>query len=915
MRIENIKINGMKNPMGYLMENIRVSFVVKDSKGKHAECVKVEISDQEDFSRILCTIEGIDLDTACIPVELKTEPRTRYYVRVTVLDDTLETATADSWFETSKQEECWAGKWISPLEADTFHPVFARNFAAEKEVAKARLYISGLGMYAANLNGKRISDEILTPYYSDYRTEIQYQTFDITDLITGENRIEVRLADGWYKGKFGLGNRPNNFGDRFHLIAEIRLVYIDGTEDILGTDECWLYRGSDTEESGIYDGQIINRLLWEGKENPWKASVESHLQGKLIARYSLPVLEMEELPVQEVIHTPKGETVLDFGQNFAGFVQFRANFAAGTKIVLDFGEIMQEECFYRDNYRSAKSQFSYISDGREEIVKPEFAYFGFRYVRVTGWPGEVRRSDFLGKVLYSEMERTGFLETGHAKINRLYLNALWGQKSNFIDFPTDCPQRDERLGWTGDCQVFAGTASYNMDTAAFYHKFLHDLRTEQMKYDGILPGVIPVLDGGPIFSSVWGDLAAILPTTLYRHYGDKKVLEANYPMMRDWVDKITREDIARGQQYLYNFGSHLGDWLALNGRTSQSMEGGTDEYFIGSCYYANSVKLTADAAHVLGKPEDEAYFRELYQHIYQAILDEYFSKSGRLCIDTQTGYIVSLYMGIYRDKQKVIDGLRTRLHRDCNKLTGGFTGAPIMCRTLAENGLGEEAFYFLLQENYPGWLNCVNLGATTVWERWNSVLQDGRISGTNMNSLNHYAYGAVVEYLYRDVAGLHSEAPGFQKVTIAPMLNIHLGYTRLRYESVYGTYCSEWEILKDGKVHVSIEIPFGCTAQVKLPHYAGEQIGELTAGSYEYIYQPTVEVRARFSPKTMFKDMLEDNQAMAVIQKICPMLAYFLDSGNEDFQYECCETLMKLGYMGFRSEEVQKLKEELTKII
>ncbi len=914
MRVENIKINGMKNPMGYLMDSIRVSFIVKESKGKRAECIKVEVSYRKDFSRILCKVEGIDLDTACVPIELKSQPRTRYYVRVTVLDDTLETAAGETWFETSKQEEPWAGKWLTLQEGDTYHPEFCKEFEAKHTVVNARLHISGLGMYAADLNGKKIGNEILTPYYSNYRTEIQYQTFDITDLVQKENQFVVRLADGWWKGKFDLGNRPNQFGDGFHLMAEIRIEYADGTEEVIATDESWLYRGSDTEESGIYDGQIINRLLWAEKDNPWKIPVESHPSGKLIARYSLPVLEMEELPVREVIHTPKGETVLDFGQNFAGFVQFRSPARKGAKIVLDFGEIMQEGNFYRENYRSAKSQFTYVSDGRAEVVKPEFTYFGFRYVRVTGWEGELDPADFVGKVLYSQMDRTGFLETGHEKLNRLYLNALWGQKSNFIDFPTDCPQRDERLGWSGDCQVFAGTACYNMDTAAFYQKFLHDLRTVQVKFDGILPGRLPV-QGFPIFSSVWGDLATIVPTAIYRHYGDRKALQVNYHIMKDWVDKITREDIKRGQRYLYDFGGQLGDWLALNGRTPQSMQGGTDEYYIGSCYYANSVKLTADAAHALGYYDAEKEYRDLYEKIYAAILREYFSESGRLCIDTQTGYIVALYMGIYKDKQMVVDGLRKRLYRDCNKLTGGFTGAPIMCRALAENGLEDEAFYFLLQEGYPGWLNCVNLGATTIWERWNSVLPDGRISGTQMNSLNHFAYGSVIEFVYRDVAGLQCVEPGFRKVKIAPMLNSRLGYTKLRYESVYGTYRSEWEILKDGKVRICVEVPFGCTAEVKLPHYAGEKIGELTTGCYEFTYQPTVEVRGKYTVKTMFKDMLEDEKAVEVIKTVCPMLIWFLSSGNEDFLCETPETLMNMGFMGFREEDVKRLQEELTKII
>ena len=913
MRIENIKINGIYRPMGYLMESIRLSCVVKDAKGKEVALVNVEVSDREDFSNILFRVEG-KLDTACIPLELETLPRTRYFVRVTVIDDAADTATGETWFETGKQDEPWIGQWLTLQDGDTYHPVFAKEFAVEKEVAAARLCISGLGMYAADLNGQKIGAEILTPYYSNYRKEIQYQTYDVTGLLAKENKLEVRLADGWYKGKFDLGNRPNQFGDGFYLIAELHISYADGSKEVVASDDTWQYRGSDTEESGIYDGQIINRLLWEGMENPWKTPVAKEPEGKLIARYSLPVLEMEELPVVEVIHTPKDEYVLDFGQNFAGFVQFKSNFPAGTKIVFDFGEIMQGGCFYRDNYRSAKSQFTYVSNGTEEVVKPEFTYFGFRYVRVTGWPGEVRAEDFAGKVLYSEMERTGYLETGHEKVNRLYLNALWGQKSNFVDFPTDCPQRDERLGWSGDCQVFSGTACYNMDTAAFYQKFLHDLRTEQVQFDGILPGRLPV-QGFPIFSSVWGDLATILPTALARHYGDRKILEQNYLMMRDWVDKITREDMKRGQRYLYDFGNQLGDWLALNGRTPQSMQGGTDEYFIGSCYYANSVKMTAEAAELLGYTEESTTYRQLYGRIYDAILREYFTASGRLCIDTQTGYIVSLFTGIYRDKDVVIRDLRKRLYRDCNKLTGGFTGAPIMCRALAENGLTDEAFYFLLQEGYPGWLNCVNLGATTIWERWNSVLADGRISGTRMNSLNHYAYGAVVEFLYRDVAGLQAVEPGFRKAIIAPMLNSRLGYTHLRYESVYGTYESNWDILADGKVHVRIQIPFGCSAQVQLPHYDGEEIGLLTTGTYDFTYTPTVEVRAKYTVKTMFKDMLCDEQAVAVIKQHTPMLMWFLGSGDEDFLCETPETLMNMGFMGFREEDVKKLQEEIVKII
>lgn len=684
---------------------------------------------------------------------------------------------------------------------------------------------------------------------------------------------------------------------------------------MIATDSSWSYKGSDIEDSGIYDGEVINHLLWEEKENEWKAPVEMKPMGKVVPRYSLPVVSEEKMPVCEVIKTPAGESVLDFGQNFAGYVSFDFFLPKGTKVILDFGEILQEGNFYNENYREAKSQFVYISDGRKEKVMPHFTFFGFRYCRVTGWQGDVKKDDFMGHALYSDMARTGSIETGNEKVNRLFLNALWGQKSNSIDFPTDCPQRDERLGWTGDAQVFSGTASYNMDTAAFFDKFLHDLRTEQNKYDGIIPGVIPVLDpNGPIYSSIWGDIGTFLPMVLYEHFGDLEALKTYYPMMKDWVDRITEDDKKRGQQYLYNFGNQLGDWLALDGRTEQSMNGGTDEYFIGSNYYAMSVKKTAEAAEILGYAEEEAYYRDLYEHIRAAILREYFTSTGRLAIDSQTGYIVSLYAGIYPDVERVKGGLRTRLYKDCYKLKCGFVGAPILCRILAENGMQEEAVYFLLQEDYPGWLHCVNLGATTIWERWNSVLDDGHLSGTMMNSLNYFAYGSVVEFLYRNVAGFLPDAPGFQRIVYSPLLNHSLRSMKAKYDCPYGTYRSEWEICEDGQVNILLEVPFGCTAKVDLPFYPGEEIGEVGAGVHRFRYQPTENLRLRYGKRTMFKDMMKDEKAMEIIERISPLLGYFLGSGNQDFLYESLDTLKGMSFMGFSMEEIHKLEEELLSI-
>ena len=923
MQITDVKINGMKNPEGFEFDTVRVSWKVRNTEAKEQKNAKIEVATDKEFQTIVAEKEGTELNAASEKLEITLQPRTRYYVRVTVENEQRESAVSEPvYFETAKMEEPWTAKWITTAEDDKFAPTFTKTFKAEKtgekKLESAKLYISGLGLFTAHLNGKKIGNEVLTPYYSDYHEEEQYLTFDVTDEIKEENKLEVSLGNGWYKGKFGLAGQKENFGSHFLLIAELHLTYTDGEEQVIATDDTWNYTGSDIEDNSIYDGEIINHLLWDGKENAEKKAVladETIKIGKLIPRYSLPVKEMEDMSVKEIIHTPAGETVLDFGQNFAGYITFTNHQKKGTKLVFDFGEILQNGNFYNENYRSAKSQFVYISDGREELVKPSFTYFGFRYVCVQGWEGELTKTDILGKAVYSEMDTTGKIETGHAGVNRLFLNAMWGQKSNSLDFPTDCPQRDERLGWCGDAQVFCRTAAYNMDTAAFYQKFIYDLRLAQNKAGGILPGVIPVfMPGTEIASSVWSDIATFLPEALYEYYGDKEALKENYPMMKDWVDWITEQDKARGQKYLYDFGNQLGDWLALDGRTEQSMEGGTDEYFIGSCYYSMSVKKVAKAAEILDLEVDAKKYNELYKNIYAAILREYFTESGRLAIDTQTGYLVSLYSGVYKEKELVVEGLKGRLFKDCYKLKGGFVGAPIMCKVMAENGMEEEAFYFLMQEDYPGWMHCIELGATTVWERWNSVLDNGMLSGTMMNSLNHYAYGAIVEYLYRDVAGLKALEPGFKKALITPLMNGKLGFMKMSYDSVYGQYRVEWKINKDGSVHAEIEVPFNCNAVIGLPFYEGE-VEEVGAGVHVYDYQPTEDLRHRYTKKTLFKDMMKDEKAMAIIERVSPMLMHFLSTGNQDYFFESLDTMKRLTFMGFRPEEIDELSKELTSLV
>ncbi|NHC43201.1 family 78 glycoside hydrolase catalytic domain [Bacillus sp. MM2020_1] len=914
MKITDLRINGIKNPLGFSYDLLKCSWKVTGTNSRRQKRAKIEISKNVSFKDILYVKESETLDSTGEQIEIYCEPKTKYFYRVEVETDEGETTSSEiATFETGKMNELWDAYWIGTQQEDKFHPLFRKEFNLKRSVKSARLYICGLGLYEVSINGEKAGNEYLTPLYSDYHTEYQYQTYDITSMLSSINRMEIMLGNGWYKGRFGLGDLKENFGSEFACIAELHLLYHDDQEEVIITDESWRYVGSDVELSDIYDGEIFNRLLWDGESNPEKEVRILNLdKNKLISRYSLPVIEKEEIFIQEIINTPAGETVLDMGQNFAGFIEFHNKFPRGTKLIFDFGEILQNGNFYNDNYRSAKSQFIYVSDGRNEIVRPHFTFFGFRYVRVTGWIGNLTEKDIVGKVIYSDLDQVGSIQTSDEKINRLFLNCLWGQKSNFIDFPTDCPQRDERLAWTGDAQVFAGTASYNMDTRAFYNKFLQDLRTEQTKHNGIVPGFIPVF-GQPIACSVWGDIGTFLPTVLFHHYGDKDVLEKNFPMMIDWVDYITKEDVKRGQKYLYDFGSQIGDWLAQDGRSPQSFKGGTDDHFIASCYYFESTRLVAEAAKILGKALEEEKYRNLSIKIKEAILNEFFTPSGRLSIDTQTGYLVALNFGIYVDKEKLVEGLRERFYKDCFKLTGGFVGAPILCRVLAENGMEEEALDFVLQEEFPSWLYSVNLGATTIWERWNSVLEDGTMSGTTMNSLNHYAYGAVIEYLYRDLGGIRPLDPGFKKVLFAPQINGKFQHFSAEYDSISGKYVSQWRVNEDGSVWVRFEVPFERTAEVHLPEYNGDTLF-LEAGIHELVYNPMKDFRNLFTLNTRISELAKNQKAFEILKSRVPLVSEFISLGDVDGMSQSLNTLRKMEFLGINPNDIERAANEILMI-
>lgn len=912
MKVTQLRINGMDCPMGFSFDKIVCSWKAEDAKSKRQTGAKITVATDATMKQVVYKKSGKNLLSRGEVLDIELSPMTRYYYMISVTGDAGESAKSEvAWFETGKMGQKWKAKWITPQKEDEFHPEFAKDFSVDKKIAKARLYVSGLAIYEAYLNDEKVGEDYLAPFTSDYSQKIQYQTYDVTDQLKQDNALRIICGNGWYKGRLGYEGHVNVYGDRFAAIAELHIWYEDGKKEVIITDDTWNYRGSDIEFSDLYDGEVLNHLLWDGKKNDFKpVEILKKDMKLLVERDSVGVRAHETMKVQEIIRTPKGDTVLDFGQNFAGYVSFCANFKAGTKIVLDFGEILQDGEFYNDNYRTAKAQYVYVSDGRKEIVRPHFTFYGFRYVRVTGWEGEISADVIEAKALYSQLDVTGNITTSNEKINRLFLNCMWGQKSNFIDIPTDCPQRDERLGWTGDAQLFTPTASFNMDTRAFYAKFLEDLHIEQKKWGGAVANYIPNYSNVLTYSSVWGDSAVFIPTTLYKYYGDKEQLRRNYTMMKMWVDFITSKCEENGNPYLYNFGMQFGDWLAMDGATEQSFKGGTDDGFVASIYFYSSMKKTAEAAKILGYKEDAREYRIRTKRIYKAILEEYFTPSGRLCVDTQAAYLISLRFGVYRKREVVVEALKTRLFKDCYRIKCGFVGAPVMCQVLADNGMVDLAYRILFFEGFPGWLHCINLGATTIWERWNSVLDDGHISGTNMNSLNHYSYGSVVEFLYCFAAGIKPAAPGFSSVTIAPKPNYHFEEVDCTYDSVSGKYRVKWKLQKNGKIDLMVEVPFNCTATLELPGTSKAPI-TLEAGVHKYNYEPETDYRQPYNEFSTLEEMKGSEKVAEILQKNLP-IAYGMMMGEDKENLALSlSNMMWMDYMGFEREMVQKTIEKV----
>ncbi|MEY8495016.1 family 78 glycoside hydrolase catalytic domain [Lachnospiraceae bacterium 29-91] len=825
-----------ENPIG-IDEKPRFSWKIESEKQNVVQqSYQIQVAGQ---GKLMWDSGRVESDrSVLVPYEGKElEPMVSYQVQVSVWDNHGEMGQASGSFETGLMgEENWKAKWIThglPKE-ETACPVFIRRFTSAKRVKRARLYATACGVYKASVNGKKVGDVFLAPGWTSYHRRIQYQTYDITSLLAEENEIAITVGNGWYKGELGFDARPDIYGDRTALLAMVQIEYEDGEIESIGTDMDWTVETGEIRFSEIYHGETQDYTI--GKQQAGNAVLfeETERIGRVVAQELEPVRVTKRFDVKEKIITSKGELVFDFGQNMAGLVEIRLPKTAGGKLVIRHAETLDKDGnFYTENLRTARCTDTYIYGDAQVgmTVMPHFTFHGFRYICVEGVEENASPEDFTACVLHTDMRPTGTFSSDNHLVNQLQSNIEWGQRGNFLDVPTDCPQRDERLGWTGDAQVFCGTASYNFNTALFFRKWLRDMSAETSAEWGV-PHVVPNILGDQAGAAAWSDAATIIPWTIYQIYGDKEMLAEQFPMMKAWVDYIHARVSENG---LWQTGFQYGDWLALDIESgSTDRTGGTDKYLVANAYYAYSTRIVRDAATELGYTKEEEEYRTLYENIVEAINLEFVTRTGRLVSETQTACVVMLYFDLAKPehRKKILDTLETNINAHHGHLTTGFVGTPYICHCLSESGLHALATEIFMKEDFPGWLYAVKKGATTIWERWNSILPSGDFDESGMNSLNHYAYGSIGSWLYEKAAGIQSLEPGYKKIRIQPVLTKGMTEVSASYESVYGTIKSAWSC-REGKICVDVRIPANTTAVLCLP----EKDAEISVGSGCYHYE------------------------------------------------------------------------------
>lgn len=719
----------------------------------------------------------------------------------------------------------WKAKWIKPCQdMGDVCPVFVKDFDA-KAAVKAELVITAMGVYEAQLNGQRVGSFVLAPGWTSYEKRLQYQRYDVTELLREKNQLEVALGKGWYRGPVPDWNKEDMARKAAlpaGLLAQLQLTYEDGREEIIPTDETWGTREGKLRFSEIYDGETFDARVEGGDVSP-AVCFEGRMD-QLIPQQGEEIREQERVKAARIFTTPKGEVVVDFGQEVTGYLEFCVDAKAGDVVEISHAEVMDKEGnFYTENYRSAKAKIHYTCRDGVQTYKPHLTFFGFRYVRLDRFPGLEAEGklpsleQFTAVVVHSDMKRIGYLRSSNPLLNRFFSNVVWGQKGNFLDVPTDCPQRNERLGWTGDAQAFVKTASYNFDVERFFTKWLADMAADQCE-DGSVGHVIPACGVGS-GSAAWDDASTICPWQIYLTYGDPAILRQQFDCMKKYLAFIgnTTKD-----SYLWTGGEHFEDWLGLDAPVG-SYKGSTRADFIASAFYAHSTLLTVKAGKVLG--EDVSGYEALYENIVKAFRKTFTDYR------TQTEYVLAVHFGLAEDLQKTADALAQKVIADGSRLQTGFVGTPYLLHVLSGYGHTDLAYTLLLRTEYPSWLYPVTKGATTVWEHWDGIMENGDFWSADMNSFNHYAYGAVADWVYEEAAGIHTveEAPGFARIRIAPRPDERLEWLEGSIQTRHGLVSSKWSWVElDGVKKVRYEITTPSPSTIVIDGVSRE----VEAGSY-----------------------------------------------------------------------------------
>lgn len=843
VKVDHLRTENLKNPIGIDVLQPYFSWqLVSDQRNVSQSAYEIIVGD---FPAALSKGEdswksGKVISDQSIHVPYKGAALTagkKYYWQVRVWDNNGKPSawsTMASWQMGLLQPSDWKAEWIVPgyAEDSVFaSPLLRKEFNSNKKIKSATAYITAHGLYEAQINGKRVGDAYLTPGWTSYNKRLQYQAYDVSDLLKqGTNAIAVTLGDGWYRGNFSFDHRRNIYGKDIALLFQLEIIYSDGTTARILSDNSWRSSTAAILSAGIYAGELIDaRLEKKGwklagyNDKSWTAVKTANFsKDVLIATYNEPIKKHEAIQPVKIITTPKGEKVIDFGQNLVGWVQLKVKGKAGDTVKVSHAEVLDKQGnFYTENLRKAKAQAIYVLNGNgEEFFEPHFTFFGFRYIKLEGYPGELKAENFTATALYSDMEQTGNFTTSNEKINQLQHNIEWGLRGNFLDVPTDCPQRDERMGWTGDAQAFFRTSTFLRGVNNFFTKWMKDLAADQVS-TGSVPHVIPNILGSTGWaaggSAGWADASTIIPWEMYLVYGDKRILESQYASMKAWVGYMQ----SQSTNDLWNKGSHFGDWLFYTMADDNDGNAAiTNKYLIAQCFYAHSTQLLINAAKELGKAGDVATYTALLKKIKEAFLKEYTTANGATMSNTQTSYVLALQFDLFPEtmRQQAADRLVANIKQYGNHLTTGFLGTPYLCHVLTRYGYADVAYTLLLQETYPSWLYPVTKGATTIWERWDGIRTNGDFQAITMNSFNHYAYGAIGDWMYRVMVGLDIEegALAYKKIRIKPHIGGKFTHAAASYETSYGKLGSGWKI-QDQKFIMNAEVPANTTATIYVP--------------------------------------------------------------------------------------------------